>query len=65
MKNEMTYSMQKGWKCASMMNYGSAEDKVYATNQYEAAIGQRACGYEGMEQRAEEFIKGWTDCMMD
>ena len=65
MKNEMTYSMEKGWNCARMMEYGSAEDKVYATNQYEAAIDQRNCGYETMEQRAQEFIQGWTKAMMD
>ena len=61
----MTYSMEKGWNCARMMEYGTAEDKVYANNQYENALSQRNCGIAGMEQRAEEFISGWENCMMD
>lgn len=65
MKNEMSYSMEKGWNCARMMEYGDAQEKVYATNQYNAAVEQRNCGIEAMEKRAEEFISGWTKAMMN
>jgi hypothetical protein len=65
MENQMTYSMEKGWNCARMMEYGTSEDKLYANNQYENALSQRNCGIEGMEQRAQEFIQGWTKALMD
>jgi len=74
MKNTMTTEStinnqstwyQHGWAMARHMEYGTEQQKDYATSEYERLSSQKYSECPITSKQCSEFVSGWSSAMMD